>query len=334
MVESHQGSRHTRRVITVALMALLLASAAAWAQTSPAYPAKPIRLIVPFTAGGPTDILARVIGQKLNETFGPQVIVDNRPGANGNIGTELVAKSPPDGYTLLLASAGILTVNPSLHSRLPFDVTRDLAPVTLATSITNVLVVHPALPVKSVQDFIRLAQSRPGQLSYASAGTGSASHLAMELLKSTARVDILHVPYKGATPGITDLMGGHVQVMLIGLPGALPPVSAGRLKALAVSSLRRSPAVPELPTIAESRLPGFEVINWLGVLAPAGTPRDIITKLNQEIVKGLQQPDTKAKLVSQGFETMGGTPEQFAAYMKSETAKWAKVVKATGAKAD
>lgn len=334
MVESHQGSRHTHRVITVALMALPLASAAAWAQTSPAYPAKPIRLIVPFTAGGPTDILARVIGQKLNETFGPQVIVDNRPGANGNIGTELVAKSLPDGYTLLLASAGILTVNPSLRSRLPFDVTRDLAPVTLTTSITNVLVVHPALPVKSVQDFIRLARSRPGQLSYASAGTGSASHLAMELFKSTARVDILHVPYKGATPGITDLMGGHVQVMLIGLPGALPPVSAGRLKALAVSSLRRSPAVPELPTIAESGLPGFEVINWLGVLAPAGTPRDIITKLNQEIVKGLQQPDTKAKLVSQGFETMGGTPEQFAAYMKSETAKWAKVVKATGAKAD
>lgn len=277
MVESHQGSRHTHRVITVALMALPLVSAAAWAQTSPAYPAKPIRLIVPFTAGGPTDILARIIGQKLNETFGPQVIVDNRPGANGNIGTELVAKSPPDGYTLLLASAGILTVNPSLRSRLPFDVTRDLAPVTLATSITNVLVVHPALPVKSVKDFIRLAQSRPGQLSYASAGTGSASHLAMELFKSTARVDILHVPYKGATPGITDLMGGHVQVMLIGLPGALPPVKAGRLKALAVSSLRRSPAAPELPTIAESGLPGFEVINWLGVLAPAGTPRDIIT---------------------------------------------------------
>jgi tripartite-type tricarboxylate transporter receptor subunit TctC len=289
---------------------------------------------VPFTAAGPTDILARAIGQKLNEAFGPQVIVDNRPGANGNIGTELVAKSPPDGYTLLLATAGILTVNPSLHSRLPFNVTRDLAPVTLATSITNVLVVHPALPVKSVQDFIRLARSRPGQLSYASAGMGSASHLAMELFKSTARVDILHVPYKGAIPGITDLMGGHVQVMLIGLPGALPPINAGRLRALAVSSLRRSPAAPELPTITESGMPGFEVINWLGVLAPAGTPRDIIAKLHQEIVKGLQQPDTREKLVSQGFETIGGTPERFAAYLQSETAKWAKVVKASGAKAD
>ncbi len=334
MVKSHQGSRHTGRVMATALIALLAASTPAWAQTSPAYPAKPIRLIVPFTPGGPTDILARTIGQKLTEAFGPQVIVDNRPGANGNIGAELVVKSPPDGYTLLLASAGILTVNPSQHSRLPFELTRDLAPVTLAASITNVLVVHPALPVKSVKDFIRLAQSRPGQLSYASSGTGSASHLAMELFKSTARVDILHVPYKGGAPGITDLMGGHVQVMLIGLPGALPPVKAGKLKALAVSNLRRSPAVPKLPTIAESGLPGFEVINWLGVLAPAGTPRDIITKLNQEIVKALRQPDIREKLVSQGFETIDGTPEQFAAYMKSETAKWAKVVKASGAKAD
>ena len=334
MVESHQASRHTRRVIALVLVALLVTSTAAWAQTSPAYPAKPIRLIVPFTPSGPTDILARAIGQKLTEALGPQVVVDNRPGANGNIGTELVVKSPPDGYTLLLASAGILTVNPSLQSRLPFDVTRDLAPITLAASITNVLVVHPALPVKSVKDFIRLAQSRPGQLSYASSGMGSASHLAMELFKSTARVDILHVPYKGAAPGITDLMGGHVQVMLIGLPGALPPIKAGKLKALAVSSLRRSPAAPELLTIAESGLPGFEVINWLGVLAPAGTPRDIITKLNQEIGKALRQPDTTEKLVNQGFETIAGTPEQFAAYMKSETAKWAKVVKAGGAKAD
>ncbi len=319
---------------TLALAALLLVSSAALAQSAPGYPSKPIRMIVPFTAGGPTDILARAIGQKLTEALGPQVIVDNRPGANGNIGAELVVRSPPDGYTLLLATAGILTVNPSLQARSPFDVTRDLAPIALAASITNVLIVHPTLPVKSVREFIRLAQSRPGQLSYASSGTGSASHLAMELFKSTARVDILHVPYKGAAPGITDLMGGHVQVMLIGLPGALPPIKAGKLKALAVSSVRRSPAASELPTIAEAGLLGFEVINWLGVLGPAAVPRDVITRLNQEINKALQQPDTREKLVSQGFETMGGTPEQFAAYMKTETAMWAKVVKASGVKAD
>jgi len=266
--------------------------------------------------------------------LGFQVIVDNRPGADGNIGTELAAKSLPDGYTLLLATAGILSVNPSLHSRLPFDVARDLAPIALAASITNVLIVHPSLPVKSVKDFIRLAQSRPGQLSYASSGTGSASHLAMELLKSTAHIDVVHIPYKGAAPGITDLIGGQVQVMLIGLPGALPAIKAGRLKALAVSSLRRSPAAPELPTIAEAGLPGFEVINWLGVLAAAGTSSDIIAKLNQEIDKALRQADVKERLVNQGFEVMGGTPEQFSAYIKRETAKWAKVVTATGAKAD
>jgi len=334
MVESHPGSRHSRRVITLALAVLLVASTAAPAQTSTAYPVKPIRLIVPFAAGGPTDILARAIGQKLTQALGFQVIVDNRPGADGNIGTELAAKSPPDGYTLLLATAGILTVNPSLHSRLPFDVTRDLAPIALAASITNVLIVHPSLPVKSVKDFIRLAQSRPGQLSYASSGTGSASHLAMELLKSTAHIDVVHIPYKGAAPGITDLIGGQVQVMLIGLPGALPAIKAGRLKALAVSSLRRSPAAPELPTIAEAGLPGFEVINWLGVLAAAGTSSDIIAKLNQEIDKALRQADVKERLVNQGFEVMGGTPEQFSAYIKRETAKWAKVVTATGAKAD
>jgi len=334
MVESHPRSRRSRRVITLALAVLLVASTAAPAQTSTAYPVKPIRLIVPFAAGGPTDILARTIGQKLTQALGFQVIVDNRPGADGNIGTEIAAKSPPDGYTLLLATAGILTVNPSLHSRLPFDVVRDLAPIALAASITNVLIVHPSLPVKSVKDFIRLAQSRPGQLSYASSGTGSASHLAMELLKSTAHIDVVHIPYKGAAPGITDLIGGQVQVMLIGLPGALPAIKAGRLKALAVSSLRRSPAAPELPTIAEAGLPGFEVINWLGVLAAAGTSSDIIAKLNQEIDKALRQADVKERLVNQGFEVMGGTPEQFAAYIKRETAKWAKVVTATGAKAD
>jgi tripartite-type tricarboxylate transporter receptor subunit TctC len=335
MVQSRQGSWDTRRVMLHLLVMPLLMSASALAQVSPPpYPVKPVRLIVPFAAGGPTDILARTIGQKLTEAFGHQVITDNRAGANGNIGTELVVKAPPDGYTLLLASAGILTVNPSLYSRLPFDTTKDLAPITLAAAITNVLIVHPTLPVKSVREMIQLAASRPGQLSYASSGNASASHLAMELFKSMAHVDIAHIPYKGAAPGITDLMGGHVQVMFIGLPGALPPIRAGKLKALGVSSPRHSRAAPELPTISESGLPGFEVVNWLGVLAPAATSKEIIAKLNREIVKALRLPDTTEKLNGQGFETLGGTPEQFAAYMQTELAKWAKVVKASGAKAD
>src|SRR5258708_9034978 len=302
MVETHPRNWHPRRVITFALAVLLAASTAAPAQPSPAYPVKPISLIVPFAAGGPTDILARAIGQKLTQALGFQVIVDNRPGADGNIGTELASKSPPDGYPLLLATAGILTVNPSLHSRLPFDVTRDLAPIALAASITNVLIVHPSLPVKTVKDFIRLAQSRPGHLSYASSGTGSASHLAMELLKSTAQIDILHIPYKGAAPGITDLIGGHVQVMLIGLPAALPAIKAGRLKALAVSSLRRSPAAPDLPTMGESGLPGFEVINWPGVPAAAGIGTDIIAKLNLQIDKPLRPPAVNERRAKQGSQ--------------------------------
>ena len=334
MVERHHRDWHTRRVILAAVAAQLVATAAAFAQASPAYPTKSIRLVAPFAAGGPTDILARAIGQKLTAAFGPQVLVDNRPGADGNIGTEIVVRAPPDGYTLLLASAGILTVNPGLHSRQPFDVVKDLAPITLTAAITNVLVVHPALPVNSVKEFIRLAQLRPGQLSYASAGTGSASHLAMELFKSSARVDLLHVPYKGAAPAVIDLMGGHVQTMLIGMPAALPPVNAGKLKALAVSSLTPSPAAPALPTIAESGLPGFEVINWLGMLAPAATANEIIAKLNQAIVKALREADTHEKLASQGFTAMGGSPAQFAAYMRTETEKWAKVAKASAAKAD
>ena len=334
MVETHQRRRHTRGVVLIAVAAQFCVTAVAYAQVSPVYPVKSIRLVVTFPPGGPADILARAIGQQLTAAIGQQVFVDNRPGANGNIGTEIVAKAPADGYTLLLATAGILAVNPSLHSRLPFDVAKDLAPITLLAANTNALIVHPALPAKSVKEFIALARARPGQLSYASSGTGAASHLAMELFKSTAGIDILHIPYKGAAPGIIDLIGGHVQAMLIGMPAALPPVKAGKLRALAVSSLRRSPVAPELPTIAESGLPGFEVVNWTGMLATGGTSAEIIAKLNQEIVRVLRQADTNEKLASQGFEALGGSPEQFAAYIKTETVKWAKVVAASGARAD
>lgn len=323
--------RFTSIAATIISAAVLSVAMPVIAQT---YPSHPMRMIVPFAPGGPTDILARAIGQKLTESWGQPVVIENRPGASGNIGAEAVAKAAPDGHTLLLATAGILTINPSLFSRLPFDAQRDFSPITLAASVMNVLVVHPSLPVNSVKDLIRFAAARPGQLTYASAGNGSASHLAMELFKQMAHVEITHIPYKGATPGVTDLLGGHVHMMLIGLPAALPQARAGKLKALGVSSPRRSPIAPDLPTISESGLPGFDVVNWLGVLAPAGTLRETTAKLNDEIVKILRQPDTKERLLAQGFDPIGSTPEEFAAYMKSETAKWAKVVKAAGAKAD
>ena len=311
--------------------AQVLAAASAFAQT---YPAKPVRLVVPFTPAGPTDIVARVIGQKLGENLGTQFVIDNRPGANGNIGTEIVVRSPPDGYTLLVSTAGILTVNPQLQTKMPYDIARDLAPVVLACATTNVLIVHPTLPVKTVREFIRLAQSRPGQLTYGSAGVGSASHVAMEIFKNAARVDVLHVPYKGAIPGITDLIAGQVQVMLIGLPGALPQIKAGKVKALAVTSLKPTPSAPELPTIAESALPGFEVVNWFAMLAPAATPRELITKLNQEINRTFESADVREKLHFSALEPLGGPPERLASYIKSETAKAAAIIKATGAKAE
>ncbi len=331
MLKSIPAPGRLRRAAAILACAAVAVATRAAAQT---YPAKPIRVIVPFAAGGPTDILARAIGQKLTESWSEPVVVDNRGGASGNIGAEAVAKAAPDGYTLLLASAGILTINPSLYSHLPFDVQRDFSPITLAASITNVLVVHPSLPVKSVKDLIRFAAARPGQLMYASAGSGSASHLAMELFKEMAHVEIVHVPYKGATPGVADLLGGHVHRMLIGLPAALPQVRAHKLTALGVSSLRRSPVAPDLPTIAESGLPGFDVVNWLGLLAPAGTPRTILVRLDDEIRKILRQPGTRERLIEQGFDPIGSTPDEFAAYMEAETAKWARVVKRAGARAD
>lgn len=298
------------------------------------YPAKSLRLIVPFSAGGPTDILARFLGQKLTESWGRQVVIDNRPGGAGNIGAELVAKSAPDGYTLLLATAGILTVNPHLFRKLPFDTLRDFAPVTLAAYNPNILVVHPSLPVKSVKELIQLARKRPGELSYGSAGVGSASHLATETFKSIAGIDIVHVPYKGAAPGVNDLIGGHVQMMLIGLPVALPHVRSGKLRALGVSTPKRSPLAPELPTISESGLPGFQKINWLGLLVPAATPKEIVARLNAEVVRILRLPDTRTRLLAQGFEPVGGTPEQLTEYMKTELAKAGEIVKKSGIKAD
>jgi tripartite-type tricarboxylate transporter receptor subunit TctC len=313
---------------TAAIAAVPLSAAAA------DYPTRAIRMVVPFPAGGTTDILGRIAGQKITEALGQQVIIDNRGGAGGNIGTELVAKSPPDGYTLLTDPGSTLTINPHAYSRLGFDPVKDFAPITILAEVPNILEVHPALPVKNVKELIALAKSKPGQLNYASTGAGQSTHLSMELFKSMAHIDINHIPYKGSAPALVDLIGGQVTVMFDNMPTSLPHVRAGKLRALAVSTTRRSFALPQLPTVAESGLPGFEVSVWFAVLAPAATPRDIVQKLNAVLVKALQSPDVKQRLAEQGAEPVGNTPEQFSATIQRDLAKWAKVVKDANVKLD
>ena len=297
------------------------------------YPAKPIRIIVPFPPGGIADLFARVIGQKFNETWGQFGVVENRPGVGGNIGAELVAKSAPDGYTLVTGSIGTHAVNVSLFSKLPFDPIRDFAPVSLIMEAEGLLVVHPSLPVKSVKELIALAKARPGQIAYASAGHGTAAHLSGELFKSMAKVDLVHVPYKGNVPAITDLLAGQTSLLFATMPTVLPQVQAGRLRALAVASSSRSPAAPQLPTIAEV-LPGFSVTNWIGFFAPAGTPRDVVLKLNGEVARIMQAPDIQKRLLAEGAKFTPWTPDQFAAFVKAEMTKWAKVVKDAGIRVD
>jgi tripartite-type tricarboxylate transporter receptor subunit TctC len=321
-----------RRWQHIALAALLALSASCvWAQE---YPTKPIRLVVPFPAGGTTDILAREVGQYLSVSLGQPVVVDNRPGAGGNIGADLVAKSPPDGYALLMGTVGTHAINASLYAKMPYDHVKDFAPVVLVAGVPNVLEVNPAVPVNSVADLIKLAKAKPGQINFASSGNGTSIHLSGELFKTMAGVDMTHVPYKGSAPAIADLIGGQVQVMFDNLPSSLPQIKAGKLRAIAVTSAQRAPALPNVPTIAESGLPGFEASSWFGILAPAGTPKQIITRINADVNRWLQGADAKEKLPAQGAVAAGGTPEQFAAHIRAETDKWAKVVKASGAKVD
>ena len=316
----------------IAVLALALGAAAgAGAQT---YPSQPIRMIVPFTAGGTTDILARTIGQKLAEAWRQPVIVENKPGAGGNIGADAVAKAKPDGYTILMGTIGTQSINASLYAKMPYDAAKDFAPVTLVAMVPNVLVVNPGVPAKSVADLIALAKAKPGQLNFASSSTGGSPHLSGEMFKQMTGADIVHVPYKGSAPAITDLLGGQVSLMFDNLPSALPQVKAGKLRALGVTSARRSQAAPEIPTIAESGVPGYEVDSWFGILAPAGTPKEVVGKLNAEIARILKMPDVRQRLQEQGAEPVGGTPEQFADHIRKETVKWARVVKASGAKAD
>ena len=311
-----------------AASALAVASAPTLAQNS----SRPIKLIVPIPAGGAPDIVARVVGQKLSELLDQPVVVENHAGSNGNIAGDLVAKAAPDGHTLLLGQDSLITINPHLYAKMPFDPLKDLAPVTLAASTPNVLVVHPSLPVTTVRELIALARARPGAINFASSGQGTPAQLAGELFNSMAGVKMVHVPYKGAAPALADLLGGQVQVMFSTMPPALPHVTAGRLRALAVASLRRSPAAPELPTLDETALPGFEATTWHGVMVPAGTPSAIVAKLHDDIVAVLRTPEIAERLSSQGAEAIGNTPEEFASYIRSETAKWAKVVRESGAK--
>jgi tripartite-type tricarboxylate transporter receptor subunit TctC len=292
-----------------------------------AYPNKPVRMIVPFAAGGGTDIVARTMAPKLSEAFGQPFVVENRAGANANIGMDLVAKSPADGYTLSFTSSS-LAINPSLYKKLTYDPIKDFAPITLATLIPFILVAHPSLPVNSLRELVAFTAARPRQLSYASSGAGNATHLSMALFERMAKLELIHIPYKGTGQGIIDLMGGHVQLMFGAIPSTLPQVRAGKLKLLAVSSAKRSAVLPGAPTVAEGGVPGYELTSWYGALAPAGTPSAIVDRLNGEMVKALNHPDIKARLTSEGAEPAGNTPRQFAAFILSERDKYAEVVSA------
>ena len=314
------------------MVTVMFGGASAFASAQ-AYPTRPIRLVVPYPAGGGGDLLARPLAQSLTETLGQQVIVENRGGAGGNLGMELVAKSPPDGYTLVLGLTAQFAVNPSLYPKMPYDPVKDFAPVTLLVRNPYLLLVHPTLPVRSVKELIALAKARAAQLAFASAGNGSGAHLSGEMLKTMAGIDIVHVPYKGAAPAITDLIAGQVQVSFTVWRSSGPHVKAGRLRALGVTTANRAPALPDLPAIAET-LPGYDLPVWYGVAAPAGTPREIIARLNAEILRTLATPDSRKRMAMDAAEPIGGTPEQFGDYIRSEIVKYAKIVKESGAKID
>jgi tripartite-type tricarboxylate transporter receptor subunit TctC len=311
-------------------LALFLGAAMAGAVAAADYPGRPVRLVVPFAAGGPSDIIGRLIALKLTDTLGQAVVVDNRGSAGGIVGFEIAARAVPDGYTLLLGGGSGLTQNPSLYLKLPYDGIRDFQPITQLTSGPNLLSVHPSVQAKSVQELINLAKAKPGQINFASAGTGN--RLASELFKIAAGIDIVNVPYKGTGQAITDLVGGQVQMMMINMIAALPQVKAGKLRGLAVTTLKRSSVLPEVPTIAESALPGFEVTSWHGFFAPSKTPAPIVTRLHADAVKILSLPDVKERFVSQGLEPVGSTPDALKAYIKDETVKYAKLIKQVGIK--
>ncbi|HYH42917.1 MAG TPA: tripartite tricarboxylate transporter substrate binding protein [Burkholderiales bacterium] len=317
--------------IRVLLALALFAAGHAAAQS---YPTKPIRFVVPFAPGGSTDTLARTLGQKLSDGLGQQVVIDNRTGANGNIGMDIVAKAPPDGHTIVLGYIANVAIGPSLYDKLPFDPVKDYEHVTLIATSPNVLVAHPSLKATNMKELIALAKTQPGKLSYASAGVASVGHLTGEYINQLAGVRMTHIAYKGSGQAVTDLLGGHIQLMYSGFSSTLPHIKSGKLRALAQTGEKRSPALADVPTIAEQGFPKFEATAWYGVHAPAKTPKPIVNRLNAEIVKALKLPDVRERLSSLGFEIAGSTPEAYSSYIKTEIVKWAKVVKASGAKAE
>ncbi len=313
-------------------LSLLLLPLQGWSQG--AYPNRPVKILVAFPAGQATDLVARALGQKLSESLGQPFVVENKAGAGGIIGTDLGAKSAPDGYTLIMSSSGPLAVNPGLYRKLPYDPIKDFVPITLAAIVPLFLVAHPSFPANSVKELVAYAKSKPGRVDYASGGNGVTNHLAMELFKSAAGLFMVHVPYKGGPPALNDLIAGQVSVMFETGPGALPHVKTGRLKALAVGSVTRSSAMPNLPTVAESGYPGFEAVAWIGLVAPTGTPQPIVNKLNAEVLKALKMPDIRERFLALGADPVGNSPEEFGSYIKSEIAKWGKAVKSSGAQVD
>ena len=313
-----------------AVAALLFAAGEAVAQ---GYPTKSIRLVAPSTPGDAPDVIARLVAERLSAVLGQQVVVENRPGAGGVVGSEIVAKAAPDGYTLIMGNAGSHGINAAVYSKLPYDILKDFAPVSQIAVAPNIFVVNPGLPVTTIPEFIAYAKARPGQLSYASGGNGSSAHMSMELLKSMAGIDVVHVPYKGSTPALTDLISGQVAVMSVNMPPAVPHVKAGKLRALAVTTRTRTPSMPDLPTVAEA-LPGYETVAWFGVLAPAGTPKDIVNRLSIEIARIARSPDMRERLAAMGAEPVGGTPDEFGAVMARDIAKWTALAKSVGIRID
>lgn len=316
------------------LILSVLIAAASVPATAQNYPSRVVRIVVPFVAGGPTDINARMVGQKLTEAWGQSFVVDNRPAAGGMLGTEQVAKAPPDGYTLLAANPGPLTVAPGLHAKLPYDPVRQLTPVILVTNTTSVLAVHPSVPAKTVKELIALAKARPGSLTYGTPGVGTVGHLTWELFCSMSQVKMTHVPYKGTAQATNDFLAGQIDLRTFSVPLALPLLKNGKARILGINGLKRSPLMPEIPTVDESGLNGFESGNWNGIMAPAGTPRELVMRLHDEIQKRVLQSELRDQLVRDGYEIAGLGPEAFAAYMQAETAKWGRVIKAANIKAE
>ena len=323
-----------KRFLFKALITLGLVGAMLVSVHAQGYPNKPIRLIVPFPPGGGNDVIGRIIAQKLTERFGQQVVVDNRAGANGIVGLQALMQAPPDGYTIGVAAAGPMAVNPSLYDKLPYDSLKDFSYVTNMVIFPLILITHPSVPVKTTQELINLAKAKPKQIFFGTPGSGNSAHLAGELLNSMANIQTVHVPYKGQGPAMADLVTGQVQMMFASIPSVLPQVKSGQVNAIAMGSAKRVPSLPDIPTLSESGVPGFEAYSWVGILTPAKTPKDIITKLNKEIVDILKQKDVADSLNQQGAIPVGDSPEQFAAYVKAEINKWGAVVKSANIKAD